>query len=46
MKQERLNLYQIDMKYVRNLHHKDDRVYIGIVVVAMIENTLFRYHIL
>ena len=26
MKQERLNLYQIDMKYVRNLHHKDDRV--------------------
>ena len=26
MVQERLNLYLIDMKYVRNLHHADDRV--------------------
>ena len=26
MKQERLNLYQIDMKYIRNLHNIDDRV--------------------
>lgn len=26
MKQERLNLYLIDMKYVRNLHAADDRV--------------------
>lgn len=26
MKQERLNLYHIDMKYVRNLHNIDDRV--------------------
>ena len=26
MKQERLNLYFIDMKYVRNLHKVDDRV--------------------
>ena len=26
MKQERLNLYLIDMKYIRNLHNADDRV--------------------
>ena len=26
MVQERLNLYLIDMKYVRDLHHADDRV--------------------
>lgn len=26
MKQERLNLYRIDMKYIRNLHHIDHRV--------------------
>lgn len=26
MKQERLNLYRIDMKYIRNLHNADDRV--------------------
>ena len=26
MKQERLNLFLIDMKYIRNLHHVDDRV--------------------
>ena len=26
MAQERLNLYLIDMKYVRDLHHADDRV--------------------
>lgn len=26
MKQERLNLYRIDMKYIRNLHKVDDRV--------------------
>ena len=26
MKQERLNLYRIDMKYIRNLHSVDDRV--------------------
>lgn len=26
MKQERLNLYYIDMKYVRNLHNIDDKV--------------------
>ena len=26
MKQERLNLYRIDMKYIRNLHHIDNRV--------------------
>ena len=26
MKQERLNLYTIDMKYIRNLHNADDRV--------------------
>ena len=26
MKQEKLNLYQIDIKYIRNLHHIDDRV--------------------
>ena len=26
MTQERLNLYLIDMKYVRDLHHADDRV--------------------
>ena len=26
MKQGRLNLYRIDMKYVRNLHNVDDRV--------------------
>ena len=26
MKQERLNLYRIDMKYIRNLHNIDDRV--------------------
>ena len=26
MKQERLNLYLIDMKYIRNLHKLDDRV--------------------
>ena len=26
MKQERLNLYHIDMKYIRNLHNIDDRV--------------------
>lgn len=26
MKQERLNLYRIDMKYVRNLHNVDNRV--------------------
>lgn len=26
MKQERLNLYLIDMKYIRNLHKADDRV--------------------
>ena len=26
MKQERLNLYHIDMKYIRNLHKIDDRV--------------------
>jgi len=26
MKQERLNLYRIDMKYIRNLHNVDDRV--------------------
>ncbi len=24
--QERLNLYQIDMKYIRNLHRADDNV--------------------
>lgn len=26
MKQERLNLYLIDMKYIRNLHNEDDKV--------------------
>ena len=26
MKQERLNLYRIDMKYIRNLHNVDNRV--------------------
>ena len=26
MKQERLNLYRIDMKYIRNLHNVDSRV--------------------
>ncbi|MCM1040439.1 MAG: type III toxin-antitoxin system ToxN/AbiQ family toxin [Ruminococcus sp.] len=26
MKQARLNLYRIDMKYIRNLHHIDNRV--------------------
>lgn len=26
MKQERLNLYLIDMKYIRDLHRVDDRV--------------------
>ena len=26
MKQERLNLFLIDMKYIRNLHNVDDRV--------------------
>lgn len=26
MKQERLNLYQIDMKYIWNLHGADDKV--------------------
>ena len=26
MKQEKLNLYHIDIKYIRNLHHIDDRV--------------------
>ena len=26
MKQERLNLYRVDMKYIRNLHHADNRV--------------------
>lgn len=26
MKQERLNLYQIDMKYIWNLHRADDKV--------------------
>lgn len=26
MKQERLNLYRIDMKYIRDLHNVDDRV--------------------
>lgn len=26
MKQEKLNLHQIDIKYIRNLHHIDDRV--------------------
>ena len=26
MKQERLNLYLIDMKYIRDLHNVDDRV--------------------
>lgn len=26
MKQERLNMYRIDMKYVRELHNIDDRV--------------------
>lgn len=26
MKQERLNLYLIDMKYIRNLHKADDKV--------------------
>ena len=26
MKQERLNLYRIDMKYIRNLHNIDNRV--------------------
>lgn len=26
MKQERLNLYRIDIKYIRNLHNIDDRV--------------------
>ena len=26
MKQERLNLYYLDMKYIRDLHHADDRV--------------------
>ena len=26
MKQERLNLYRIDMKYIRNLHNIDSRV--------------------
>lgn len=26
MKQERLNLYKIDIKYIRNLHNIDDRV--------------------
>ena len=26
MKQEKLNLYRIDMKYIRNLHNVDDRV--------------------
>ncbi len=26
MKQERLNLYLIDMKYIRNLHRVDDKV--------------------
>lgn len=24
MKQEKLNLYRIDMKYIRNLHNVDD----------------------
>lgn len=26
MKQERLNLYHIDIKYIRNLHNVDNRV--------------------
>ncbi len=26
MKQERLNLYLVDMKYIRNLHRADDKV--------------------
>lgn len=26
MKQERLNLYRIEMKYIRNLHNVDNRV--------------------
>ena len=26
MKQERLNLYLIDMKYIRNMHNADDKV--------------------
>lgn len=26
MKQERLNLYRVDMKYIRNLHKTDNRV--------------------
>ena len=26
MEQERLNLYMVDMKYIRNLHNIDDRV--------------------
>lgn len=26
MKQERLNMYRIDMKYIRNLHNVDNRV--------------------
>lgn len=26
MQQERINLYRIDMKYIRNLHHIDNRV--------------------
>lgn len=26
MKHERLNLYRIDMKYIRNLHNIDNRV--------------------
>lgn len=26
MRQERLNLYLIDMKYIRNLHKADDKV--------------------
>ena len=26
MKQGRLNLFRIDMKYIRNLHNIDDRV--------------------
>ena len=27
MKQERLNLYRIDMKYIRNLHNIDELVW-------------------
>ena len=30
---KRLNLYMVDMKYVRNLHNVDNRVYVGILMI-------------